>query len=108
MNFRRRSTRLVGRVCRPCGARMAVPAWRAPLSVIAKLMPSVHVLVFEGYADWEPGHALAGLRRWGQHRVVSVGYGAEPVVSMGGLRVVPDTTLEAVRPRDIRLLLLPG
>jgi putative intracellular protease/amidase len=71
-------------------------------------MSSIHVLVFEGYADWEPGHALAGLRRWGHCRVVSVGHSTEPVVSMGGLRVVPDTTLEAVQPHHIQLLLLPG
>ncbi len=71
-------------------------------------MSSIHVLVFEGYADWEPAHALAALRRWGNCRVVSVGYSRESVVSMGGLRVVPDTTLEAVQPRDIQLLLLPG
>lgn len=71
-------------------------------------MSSIHVLVFDGFADWEPGHTLAGLRRWGKLRVVSVGYGSEPVVSMGGLRVVPDTSLEAVQPRDIQLLLLPG
>ena len=71
-------------------------------------MPSIHVLIFEGYADWEPGHALAALRRWGNCGVVSVGYSAESIVTMGGLRVIPDTTLEMVQPRDVQLLLLPG
>ena len=71
-------------------------------------MSSVHVLVFEGFADWEPGHALAALRRWGNRSVVAVGYSPDPVVSMGGLRVTPDTTLDKVQPRDVQLLLLPG
>ncbi len=71
-------------------------------------MPAVHVVVLDRLADWEPGYALAGLRRWGRLDVVSVGLGPQPVVSMGGLRVLPDVTLEAVRPEDVALLLLPG
>ncbi|HXH28729.1 MAG TPA: DJ-1/PfpI family protein [Candidatus Polarisedimenticolia bacterium] len=72
------------------------------------MMPAIHVLVFDGLADWEPGHALTGLRRWGGLQVVSVGFDRNPVVTMGGLRLVPDATLEAVRPEAVRLLLLPG
>ena len=33
----------------------------------------VHVLVFDGFADWEPAHALAELRRSGGLEVVAVG-----------------------------------
>jgi len=59
--------------------------------------PSVCVLVFEGYADWEPAYALAELRRSGGLQVETVGFAAEPVRSMGGVRVVPDLTLEVVK-----------
>ena len=68
----------------------------------------VHVLVFDGFADWEPAYALAELRRWGHHQVVSVGFGREPVTSMGGLRVLPDRALADVRPDDVRILIMPG
>jgi putative intracellular protease/amidase len=68
----------------------------------------VHVFVFDGFADWEPAYALAELRRWGHHEVVAVGFGADAVRSMGGLRVLPDQVLSDVRAEDVRLLILPG
>ena len=69
---------------------------------------AVHVLVFDGFADWEPAHALAELRRWGKRSVRTVGFTREPVVSMGGLRVMPDLALAEVLPEDVELLILPG
>jgi putative intracellular protease/amidase len=69
---------------------------------------AVHVVVFEGWADWEPSFALAEVRRSGQLPVRSVGFSPEPVRSMGGLKVIPDTVLDEVDPAAVRLLLLPG
>ena len=72
------------------------------------MAPRVHVLVFDGYADWEPAFALAELRRSGQQEVVSVGFTRGEVTSMGGLRVRPDLALTEVRAEDVRVLILPG
>lgn len=69
---------------------------------------AVHVLVFDGFADWEPALALAELRRSGGMTVVSVGYSRGHATSMGGLRVAADVVLDEVHPRDTRLFLLPG
>jgi putative intracellular protease/amidase len=69
---------------------------------------AVHVLVFDGFADWEPAYALAELRRWGKRAVVVIGFTASPVTSMGGLRVAPDRRLADVDPADVELLILPG
>ncbi len=66
------------------------------------------MLVFEGFADWEPAHALAELRRSGERSVVVVGFDAEPVTSMGGLRVVPERTLAEIRSSEMEILILPG
>src|SRR5262249_50899524 len=71
-------------------------------------MRSVHVVVFDGFADWEPAHALAELRRWGKRVVRTVGFTADPVLSMGGMKVCPEVTLDAVAIDQIELLLLPG
>lgn len=71
-------------------------------------MSAVHVLVFDGFADWEPAFALAELRRSGGLEVVTVGFSPAPVRSMGGLSVVPDCVLEGLDPSTVRLLLLPG
>ncbi len=67
-----------------------------------------YVLIFDGLSDWEPAHALAELRRSGGMEVVSVGFTSEPITTMGGLRILPDTTLDAVDPVDMRILILPG
>jgi putative intracellular protease/amidase len=70
--------------------------------------PRVHVLVFDGLADWEAAHALAELRRSGGLDVVAVGFTTDAVTTMGGLRLLPDLALSAVVPSDVRLFLLPG
>jgi len=69
---------------------------------------SVHVVIFDGFADWEPAHALAELRRWGKRVVRTIGFTSAPVVSMGGLKVSPDIPLDSVASNDVELLLLPG
>ena len=69
---------------------------------------ATHLLIVDGYADWEPANALAELRRWAKREVRTVGFTSAPVVSMAGLRVVPDTELVHVRPEDVELLIIPG
>jgi putative intracellular protease/amidase len=69
---------------------------------------TVHILVFDGFADWEPAHALAELRRSGNRSVRVVGFDGKPVTSMGGLRVGPDMTLPEIRPAEVEILILPG
>lgn len=69
---------------------------------------AVYLLVVEGFADWEPAHAVAELRRHGQYRVESVGLTPDPVRSMGGIRVLPSTTVTEVDPADVAVFILPG
>lgn len=71
-------------------------------------MKKAHVLLFDGYADWEIGYALAELRRMGGIEVAAVGFTPSPVRSMGGLRVTPDLVLSQVEPQDVLILILPG
>jgi putative intracellular protease/amidase len=70
--------------------------------------PTVHCLVFDGFADWEPALALAELRRSGGLEVTSVGFTSSPVTSMGGLRILPDRALTDIRADETRLFLVPG
>jgi len=71
-------------------------------------LSAVHVLIFDGFADWEPAHALAELRRSAKRDVVALGFNSNPVLSMGGLRVLPDRPLAEVTPDQIGLFILPG
>jgi putative intracellular protease/amidase len=71
-------------------------------------MKTIAVLIFDGFADWEPAFALTGLRRWGKREIITVGYDEHTVKSMGGLRVQPDLMLRNLSTDDIELLILPG
>lgn len=68
----------------------------------------VYLLVVEGFADWEPAHAVAELRRQGQYRVESVGLTLDSVLSMGGIRVLPSTIVTKVDPADVAVFIIPG
>ncbi|MEU0831081.1 type 1 glutamine amidotransferase family protein [Streptomyces sp. NPDC056231] len=68
---------------------------------------TVHLAVYDSYADWETGHTTAHLARNG-FTVRTVGPTAGPVTTLGGLRVQPDLALADVRPEDSALLILTG
>lgn len=69
---------------------------------------TIYVLVFDGYADWEPAFALAELRRTGRDNVVTVGFDRAPITSMGGLQVIPRAGLGSIKLSAAGLLLIPG
>jgi putative intracellular protease/amidase len=69
---------------------------------------AIYLLLVEGFADWEPAHAVAELRRHGKFRVESVGLTLEPVRSMGGLTVLPSKALAEVDVADVAAFILPG
>ena len=69
---------------------------------------TIYVLVFEGFADWQVALALAEIRRPGEWDVRSAGFTREPVMSMSGLQVMPDVTLDELDLDAAALLILPG
>ncbi|QBJ96259.1 glutamine amidotransferase [Rhodococcus sp. ABRD24] len=74
----------------------------------------VHVAVYDTFVDWEIGLAIDHINKpmWhkdpGRYAVATVGATADPIVTMGGLRMLPDTTLDAVGPEDSAMLVLAG
>ncbi|MGW4352767.1 type 1 glutamine amidotransferase family protein [Nocardia sp. NPDC004582] len=78
------------------------------------MMKTVHMAVYDTFSDWEVGHATAHINRELWHRepgtwqVRTVGSSAEPVTSMGGMRVLPDLVLDDLKPADSAMLILPG
>ncbi|MFI6298465.1 type 1 glutamine amidotransferase family protein [Nonomuraea sp. NPDC050790] len=75
---------------------------------------TVHHAVYSTLADWETGHATTHLRNGVWHRepggfeIVVVGETLDPITTAGGLRIVPDITLDQLSPQDSALLILPG
>jgi putative intracellular protease/amidase len=69
---------------------------------------SAYLLAVNGFADWEPAHAIAELRRSGGYRVEVVGLTMDPVESMGGMIVQPTRALADVVPQDVAVFMMPG
>lgn len=68
----------------------------------------VYLLVVDGYADWEPAHALAELRRAGGYRVETVALTDAPVTSMGGITVLASKRVTDVDSGDVAAFIIPG
>jgi putative intracellular protease/amidase len=74
----------------------------------------VHVAVYDTMVDWEVGYAIVhirgelGQRHPGRYDVRTVGESLEPVSTGGGMRIVPDLTLDRLEPDDSAMLILPG
>jgi len=69
---------------------------------------TVYFLAFDGYADWHAAHALCEVRRPGDWQLKTVGFSMQPVLSMAGLRVVPELTLDQLDVKRAALLVVPG
>src|ERR1700742_5150886 len=71
-----------------------------------------YIAVYDSLADWEAGHLLAELRTGRftgrPFEVLSVAVTPGPITTMGGLRIEPDLTIDAVAPDGAALLILPG
>ncbi|WP_240134399.1 DJ-1/PfpI family protein [Streptomyces sp. MUM 178J] len=86
---------------------MSTPAPQAAASKPAAAK-TVHLAVYDTYADWETGHTTAHLAQHG-YTVKTVGPAADrPVTTMGGVRIQPDMALADLRPEDSALLILTG
>lgn len=75
---------------------------------------TVHVAVYDTLADWEVGHAIAHIRNElgqripGRYDVTTVGESHDPVTTIGGMRILPDLTLDRLTPDGSAMLILPG
>ncbi|MGH3735326.1 MAG: DJ-1/PfpI family protein [Micromonosporaceae bacterium] len=75
---------------------------------------TIHLAVYDMLADWEFGFATAHLnmpqfqKAPGRFRVTTVGETADPVTSTGGMRILPDITLDQLDPERSAMLILPG
>jgi putative intracellular protease/amidase len=75
---------------------------------------TIHLAVYDTMADWEVGYVAAHLNSRefqkvpGRFQVKTVGATLDPVVSKGGLRILPDISLDMLEPQDSRMLILPG
>lgn len=75
---------------------------------------TVHLAIYDTLADWEIGYVMAHInspefqKEPGRYQVRTVAQTPEPITTKGGLRVVPDLTIDALDPAASRMLILPG
>ena len=75
---------------------------------------TVHLFVFDTMSDWEYGYLVAGINNPqfqqspGKFKVKTVSLSDKPVVSIGGLKVVADMTIDKLKPSNSAMLVLPG
>ena len=75
---------------------------------------TVHLFVFDTLSDWEPAYAVAGIhnpahqKQPGRYGVKTVALRAEPVITAGGVTVLPNMLLDALDPSQSAMLILPG
>jgi putative intracellular protease/amidase len=72
------------------------------------MKPKAYLFVFNGLADWEPALALCEIRKSAKYEVLSVAHSRDPVVTMGGLKLVPDLTLDQVETHETAIFIVPG
>ena len=74
----------------------------------------LNLALLDTMADWEVGYLTAYTSRTEHQRepgavtLRTVGLTREPVRTVGGLTVVPDVTIDELRPDDGAMLVLPG
>jgi len=75
---------------------------------------TVHVAIYNTWADWEAGFALAhlGSGDWSSssvsYNIRLVGESAEPIRTKAGILLTPDMVLADLQPQDSEMLILPG
>jgi putative intracellular protease/amidase len=67
-----------------------------------------YLFLFEGFADWEPALAIAGLNTYSDFEIRTFSFDGKSVKSMGNLTVNPDFRLRDVKISDFDLIILPG
>ena len=78
-------------------------------------MKTVYVYLQEGLADWEAGYAMAEIHS-GRFfktaavplRVKTCALSREPIATMGGMRLLPELTVDEICLSDAAMLILPG
>lgn len=75
--------------------------------------PTVHLFVFEGMADWEAPLAVCGTQHQhfllppGRFHIKTAARCLAPIRTLGGMRILPDMTIDEVCPAESSLLVLP-
>lgn len=68
----------------------------------------IFVFLFNGFSDWEIAYLSPEIRKSDVFDLIYFSKDGKPVLSMGGLRVLPEMSLPEISTNDVYMLILPG
>lgn len=68
----------------------------------------IYVFLFDGYSDWEISYLTPEISKDERFDLVYFSETGDKVTSMGGLQVIPTTSLNELEIEEMELLILPG
>ncbi|MGN6752245.1 MAG: DJ-1/PfpI family protein [Intrasporangium sp.] len=68
---------------------------------------SVYLLIYDTFAEFEVTVLLTAMRGT-KHTLTTVGLSPEPVTTTGRLTVLPEVAIDAVKPKAVDALIVPG
>ena len=68
----------------------------------------IFVFLFDGFSDWEISYLTPEINKSEQFELVYFSKNGNLVTSMGGLQIIPTTSLNELKFEDIDMLILPG
>nr|WP_321453847.1 type 1 glutamine amidotransferase family protein [uncultured Carboxylicivirga sp.] len=71
-------------------------------------MKKIGIFLFNGFSDWEISYLTPEINKSSEFELIYFSQDGEPVLSMGGLKVVPTTSLGQINSDELSMLLLPG
>ena len=66
------------------------------------------IYLFNGFSDWEIAYLTPEIKKNDAFELIFFSKEGKPIVSMGGLSIIPDTSLAAINADDVEMLILPG
>ncbi|QNK64743.1 glutamine amidotransferase [Pedobacter sp. PAMC26386] len=68
----------------------------------------VYIFLFDDYSDWEIAYLMPELFKSKKIRLKTFTVDGISIVSMGGLKITPDLSLQQVKSEEVSVLVLPG
>jgi putative intracellular protease/amidase len=68
----------------------------------------IYIYLFNGFSDWEIAYLTPEIKKNDAFELIYFSKEGKPIVSMGGLSIMPDISLSEINADDVEILILPG
>ena len=80
----------------------------AKIEMSCSMKKKIFVFLFHGFSDWEIAYLTPEINKSEEFDLIYFSKDGDSVLSMGGLKVLPDISLSEVITDDVDMLILPG